>query len=170
MNQLVEAISNVADWHGLGLRLGITMCKLRQLKMSYHGVDRLKAEMFDVWLKNSPKAAWADLITALRAMGEHTVASDIEAVYSPTTSNGMLLLSQCVYSLLCVCYESNYSEYFVCLCYTNTLFHSTSELNPVINPAVKLAHEFPLAHHWKTMAAIVALLAIVCGALLFYLT
>ena len=85
VNQLVEAVSTVTDWHKLGLRLGIAMCKLRELEMSYQGVDRLKAEMFDVWLKNSPRATWGDLIIALRAMDEHTVVSDIEAVHSPTT-------------------------------------------------------------------------------------
>ena len=107
VNQLVEAVSTVTDWHKLGLRLGIAMCKLRELELSYQGVDRLKAEMFDVWLKNSPRATWGDLIIALRAMDEHTVVSDIEAVHSPTTGNGMLLLSYhsvcihyCVYSLM----------------------------------------------------------------------
>ena len=65
-------------------------------------------------------------------------------------------------------YESCSINNFVCLCYKTLLFHSTSELNPVINPAVKLAHEFLHTYHWKTIAAIVALFAIVCGALLFY--
>ena len=49
--------------------------------MTYHahGVDRLKTEMFDVWLKSSSNASWTNLIIALRAMDEETVASDIEA-------------------------------------------------------------------------------------------
>ena len=100
VNQLVEAVSNVPDWHGLGLQLGIAMCKLRELEMSYHvyGVKRLKAEMFDIWLKNSPNASWGDLIAALRAMGEHTVAGDIEAVYSPTTS----IMECCCYHSVCM--------------------------------------------------------------------
>ena len=95
MNQLVEAVSTVTDWHGLGLRLGLTMNQLREIELTYHvdGLGRQKAEMFHVWLNSSQRATWGDLITALRAMNEHTVASDIEAVHSPTTSNGMLLLS-----------------------------------------------------------------------------
>ena len=53
-------------------------------------MDYRQTEMLNLWLRNSPDATWGDLITALRAIDEHTVASDIEA---PTTSNGMLLLS-----------------------------------------------------------------------------
>ena len=37
----------------------------------------------------------------------------------------------------------------------------------MVNP---VTHEFLHIYHWKTMATIVALLAIVCGALLLYLT
>ena len=57
------------------------MEQLDDLHITYHvyRTDRLKAEMFDVWLKGSPNASWTDLITALRAMDEERVASDIEA-------------------------------------------------------------------------------------------
>ena len=81
MNLLLEAVSSVTDWHGLGRRLGLTMSQLRGIELTYHmhGPDRLKAEMFDVWLKGSPDASWTDLITALREMDEGRVASDIEA-------------------------------------------------------------------------------------------
>ena len=81
MNLLLEAFSSVTDWHGLGRQLGLTMSQLRSIEVSCRvdGLDRLKAEMFDVWLKSSPNAFWTNLITALRAMGEERVASDIEA-------------------------------------------------------------------------------------------
>ena len=62
------------------------MSQLRGIELTYHmhGLGRLKAEMFDVWLKNSPNASWADLITALEAMGMGSVASNVRAAYSPT--------------------------------------------------------------------------------------
>ena len=84
MNLLLEAVSSVTDWHGR--RLGLTMSQLRGIELTYHmhGPDRLKAEMFDVWLKSSPDASWTDLITALRAMGLDSVASNVRAVYSHT--------------------------------------------------------------------------------------
>ena len=39
-----------------------------------HGVERLKTEMFDAWLKSSPSASWSDLISALKSMNEHRAA------------------------------------------------------------------------------------------------
>ena len=38
--------------------------------------------MCNAWLKSSPNASWADLITALKTMNEHRVAGDIAARYS----------------------------------------------------------------------------------------
>ena len=86
MNLLLEAVSNVTDWHGLGLKLGLTMSQLRGIELTYHmhGQGRLKAEMFDVWLKSSPNASWADLVRALEAMDMYRVASNVRAAYSPT--------------------------------------------------------------------------------------
>ena len=79
VKHLVKACKSVTDWHTLGLQLDLTMDQLDDLHITYHGhrADRLKAEMFNVWLKSSPSASWADLITALEDMGEDTVASDI---------------------------------------------------------------------------------------------
>ena len=84
MNLLVEAVSDVPDWHTLGLKLGLTMSQLSGIHVTYHvyGVGRLKAEMFNVWLKSCPNASWADLITALMRLNEHGVAGDIAARYS----------------------------------------------------------------------------------------
>ena len=81
VNLLVEAVSNVTDWHTLGLKLSLTMSQLSDIDVTYHGVERHKAETFNVWLKSSPNASWADLITALKTMNEHRVASDIAARY-----------------------------------------------------------------------------------------
>ena len=80
MKHLVTACKRVSDWHTLGIQLDLTTSQLNNIHVTYHahGVDRLKTQMFDVWIKSS-KASWTDLITALRAMGEKRVASDIEA-------------------------------------------------------------------------------------------
>ena len=95
MKDLLEAVSNVTDWYSLGVQLGLTMSQLRGIELTYprDGLTRLKAEMFNVWLKSSPNASWTDLITALRAIDEHRVANDIEAVYTP----GNERLSVCVH-------------------------------------------------------------------------
>ena len=65
-------------------------------------MDYRQTEMLNLWLRNSPDATWGDLITALRAIDEHTVASDIEA---PTTMECCCYHSVCIH--YCV-YNNNY--------------------------------------------------------------
>lgn len=83
---LVEVVSDVTDWHSLGLQLNLTMSQLKDIHMTYnaYGVGRLKAEMLDLWLRSSPSASWAELIAGLTAMGEVTVANKIAARYPLT--------------------------------------------------------------------------------------
>ena len=85
MKHLVTACKRVTDWHTLGIQLDLTTSQLENIHVTYHvrGVDRLKTAMFDAWLKSSPSASWADLITALKNMDEHTVASNIIAANTP---------------------------------------------------------------------------------------
>ena len=91
MNLLVETVSDVTDWHTLGLKLGLTMSQLSDIHVTYHvyGVGRLKAEIFNVWLKSSPNASWTDLITALNTMNEHRVAGDIAVHYSAAAGQSL---------------------------------------------------------------------------------
>ena len=90
VNLLVEAVTDVTDWHTLGLKLNLTKSKLDGINVTYHvhGVERLKTEMFDAWLKSSPSASWSDLISGLKSMNEHRVASDIAARYSTGLTPG----------------------------------------------------------------------------------
>ena len=84
VKELVAATINVSDWHALGLQLNLTMCQLREIDVTHNkeGFNRIKAEMFDAWLKSSSSASWADLKKALITIGEDTVASKIEASWS----------------------------------------------------------------------------------------
>ena len=84
VNLLVEAVTDVTDWHTLGLKLNLTMSQLEDIRVTYHvyGLGVLKARVFDGWLKSSPSASWSDLVSALKSMNEHRVASDIAARYS----------------------------------------------------------------------------------------
>ena len=94
VKNLLQLTINVSSWHQLGLELNLTMSQLRDTEITHHieGLTRMKAEMFNKWLTSSPSASWADLITALRAIGEATVASEIEAscsIKSPDTTGIM---------------------------------------------------------------------------------
>ena len=87
---LVEVVTDVIDWHTLGLKLNLTMSQLEDIRVTYHvyGLGVLKARVFDAWLKSSPSASWSDLISALKSMNEHRVASDIAARYSTGLTPG----------------------------------------------------------------------------------
>ena len=99
VKELVAATITVRDWHQLGLQLNLTMIELRNIDFIYHneGLKRIKAEMFDAWLKSSSIASWADLIKALNMIGENNVASKIEASWSikslDTTGNVWIFIS-----------------------------------------------------------------------------
>ena len=79
VKNLLTSCKNATDWYMLGIHLDLTPSQLNDIHVTYHahGVERLKSQMFDVWLKSSPDASWTDLITALRAMDENTIASEI---------------------------------------------------------------------------------------------
>ena len=80
---LVDAVRNVNDWHNLGLYLDLTMSQLKQIQSIHHthGEERIKAEMFDVWLTSYPDASWHKLVTALNAINEKRVAKEVESRY-----------------------------------------------------------------------------------------
>ena len=86
---LVDAVRNVSDWHSLGLHLDLTMGKLKEIDRIYRvdGEDRIKAEMFDVWLKSCPDAPWRKLVSALIAIGEKRVAKEVESRYCKLPGN-----------------------------------------------------------------------------------
>ena len=98
VKELLAATITVNDWHRLGLQLNLTMSQLRDIDVTYHkeGLIRIKAEMFDAWLKSSSSASWADLIKALKMIGENNVASKIEAncsIKSPDPTGNVWILN-----------------------------------------------------------------------------
>ena len=110
VNQLVVAVSTVTDWHGLGLKLGLTMSQLEQIEQhivcQVQGPSRLMAEMLNVWLKSSPTASWADLITALKAIGQNKVANDVKTAYSPTGMDICIAATVVVSIVVCYLFQS----------------------------------------------------------------
>ena len=85
VQQLVIACNEASSrWYLLGLHLNIEPSQLDHIEMDNRTRSRILLTMFDAWLKRSPSASWSDLITALRAIGEDSVASDIAATYLPS--------------------------------------------------------------------------------------
>ena len=81
MQLLVRAVARVSDWFTLGLYLGLEKTDLTDIHTTYHvnGVNRLKIEMFDKWLKKCPAASWDDVIDALIDLDEVTAADRVRA-------------------------------------------------------------------------------------------
>ena len=85
LKQLLTACGHLGhQWYMLGIYLGLKMSQLQSIEAeNSNSMERLFV-MFDMWLKSSPSASWSDLITALRAIDENSVASHIEATYLPS--------------------------------------------------------------------------------------
>ena len=85
---LVKAVASVSDWFTLGFYLGVEITDLKNIHTTYHvnGVNRLKIEMLNKWLKRCPAASWDDVIEALTDMDEVT-ASDLVKAGRPQKSS-----------------------------------------------------------------------------------
>ena len=81
MQLLVRSVAKVNDWFTLGVYLGLEKTDLNDIHTTYHmnGVNRLKIEMFDKWLKRCPTASWDDVIDALIDLDEVTAADRVRA-------------------------------------------------------------------------------------------
>ena len=78
------ALTNLLDWHKLGLLLGIKKIKLDQIRLDFFpdGSERQRDEMVSLWLRNDRDASWEKLCTALENMDQNTIAEHIRTRYS----------------------------------------------------------------------------------------
>ena len=77
---LVAKVQRIADWFMLGVHLGVPNEELNKIDQRFsvsHGVERCKAELFDLWLKRNPSARWDDVAFALEQLNEVTLASEL---------------------------------------------------------------------------------------------
>ena len=78
------ALTNLLDWHKLGLLLGIKKIKLDVIRLDFdkYGSERQRDEMIDLWLHSDRDASWEKLCTALENMDQNTIAEHIRTRYS----------------------------------------------------------------------------------------
>ena len=74
---LSSELATVANWHQLGLKLGLPEPELDKIQQDYQGTDQRRLEMLDKWLQRTPNATWRDVANALEQMGENRVAESI---------------------------------------------------------------------------------------------
>ena len=69
----------LVDWESFAIHLpGIYFADTVKITRDFSRVSRQKLELFDLWLRRCPLASWTDVISALKKIGEDTMARDIE--------------------------------------------------------------------------------------------
>ena len=78
-----QKATKIADWFMLGVHLGVPKEELNKIDQQFlsHGVERCKAELFDLWLRRNPSARWDDVASALERLNEVALASEIREFY-----------------------------------------------------------------------------------------
>ena len=80
---LVTKLHRIADWFMLGVHLGVPKEELNKIDQQFlsHGVERCKAELFDLWLRRNPSVRWDDVASALEQLNEVALASELRELY-----------------------------------------------------------------------------------------
>ena len=89
LKNLTNALHEVDDWQGLGIRLEIDYHELKKLAKLHSTVEERKYEMLQLWLDSDTKASWTKLLTALSEMKLNRVAEEIKRKYQmpPSTQS-----------------------------------------------------------------------------------
>ena len=79
---IVTKVQKIADWFMLGVHLGVPKEELNKIDQQFlsQGVERCKAELFDLWLRQNPSARWDDVASALEQLNEKALASELRAL------------------------------------------------------------------------------------------
>ena len=95
--ELLKLLSDVVDWHGLGLVLGIPFHKLQMIESDLSVVPvgrtlRLLSCVLVEWMQNHQEATWSALVYALSSIGKRPAARRIAHEYGKCVYNGTLWL------------------------------------------------------------------------------
>ena len=81
----MSELTEVTEWHQLGVQLGVPAATLRTIESNYHDAKRCKTEVLIWWCNNAPVISWEKLAQAVEAVGEHAaVAERLRLKMSPT--------------------------------------------------------------------------------------
>ena len=78
VSELNHKLRNLVDWEEFGLNLPkVCPAVIQKIKYDKRGVDEQKPALYYEWLKLYPQATWNDVITALKAIEEHTIVETL---------------------------------------------------------------------------------------------
>ena len=94
LKALSAELHSVVSWHLLGIKLGVEDHELRAIERNYRGDnEHCKHEVLSHYLRNAKLPTWKAVADALHLIGEHRVASKIQAKYcSSSTDTGKYIL------------------------------------------------------------------------------
>ena len=81
LNNVVLAVSNVAEWFDLGLQLGLPSATLRLItaEPNIKDIKSQRLAMLSEWLKYDTAASWEKLAAALATIGENVAAANVRS-------------------------------------------------------------------------------------------
>ena len=83
VQELYEQLYDLIDWELFGFCLpGITRRHINVINRNNSTVQSRKLELFDTWLRRSPKASWNDVIGALESVDEMRIAERVREKYT----------------------------------------------------------------------------------------
>ena len=92
LNNVVLAVSDVAEWFDLGLQLGLPSATLR-LIVADPNIKDIKSQrlaMLSEWLKYDTAASWEKLAAALATIGENVVADNVKRQFMKLISTAVI--------------------------------------------------------------------------------
>ena len=83
LNNVVPAVSDVAEWFELGLQLGLPSATLTLIAADTNIIDikSKRRAMLSEWLKYDTAASWEKLAAALATIGENVVAANVRSQF-----------------------------------------------------------------------------------------
>ena len=80
VKELNKALEKLTKWVEFAINLPeINRADASKITTDFNSVDTQKNGLFDLWLRRYPSASWTDVISALKEIGEDTIARDIES-------------------------------------------------------------------------------------------
>jgi hypothetical protein len=81
---LCDGLKTISDWDKIVqmmTNLDIEDYKLEAIKANNDTIEERRRKAFRLWLQQTPNASWDPIIVALRAVGEMTLAEELERKY-----------------------------------------------------------------------------------------
>ena len=82
----MQEIVEIVDWMQLGLRLGLSLPRLKEIEANYHKVEERRMDMIHSWLINTAEPTWEKLISAIDKLGHVHIAFKMKAKFHVESS------------------------------------------------------------------------------------